>query len=385
MKLSLLNLCGLLLIISCSNPGQKANVKKETSSVVQPYRVEIEANLNNIKSVSLSDVGKQIEYIPLETNAKSLINRISKIEFSKNYIFISDFYRLTQFDRKGNFIRQVGSNGKGPGEYLYVLKFYIDEKSERVYIIAAFINTVLEFDFYGTFIRSFKYSFRAGGFLKTDSNNFVFEIPNAPNTKDSEYRLISTDSTGTIKAKFRNHNRFINQPILIFTDIPMYYFKDTVRILESHVDTLNSFINPLYEPYAIFNLGQSKLNPDIPIAQRSQARGALKDKLSIAAISENKEYFFIRLMSGLLESNKLGVFNKQTGETAFLDRDGFINDLDNGLTFWPKYVYDDSLLVDYLDASEILETIQKNHALGSEKMLSKGLTETSNPVIIVVK
>ena len=82
MKPSLLNLLlGLLIITSCSNPNLKTNGKKETASVILPYRVEIEANLKNIKSVSLSAVGKEIEYIPLETNAKSLIKRIVKYCF----------------------------------------------------------------------------------------------------------------------------------------------------------------------------------------------------------------------------------------------------------------------------------------------------------------
>jgi len=390
MKPTLLNLLlGLLFISSCSNPNQKTNVKNEKASVILPYKVEIEANLKNIKSVSLSAIGREIEYIPLETNAKSLIRRIVKIDFSKNYIFISDFDRLTQFDRKGKFIRQVGSNGRGPGEYLHVSSYWIDEKSEKVYIMAWGIKSILEFDFNGVFNRSFNISFSSLQFLKTDSNNYIFVIPNSPYPDDSEFRLIITDSTGAIETKIKNHNRVFNKPPLLATVIPMYYFKDTIRILESRVDTLNMFVNSKHKPYAIFNLGQSKMEADLSIPLQNQEREELnyriKDKLWIWTISENNEYLFMKFNLGLSDSTKLCVFNKQTSETSFLDRNGFINDLDNGVTFWPKYIYHDSLLVDYQDAFKLLEIIKKENITGSEGILSNGLTETSNPVVIVVK
>jgi hypothetical protein len=389
MKPKLLNLLlGLLFITSCRNPNLKT-IGKETTSVILPYRVEIEANLKNIKSVSLSALGKEIEYIPLETNAKSLIRRIVGIAFSKNYIFISDFDRLTQFDRKGNFIRQVGSNGRGPGEYISVNSFWIDEKSERVYIMGWSIYSILEFDFNGTFRRNFKFAFSSLQFLKADSNNYVFVIPNSTYGDDSEFRLIITDSTGVIKTKIKNHNRVFKKPPLLATVIPMYYFKDTIRILESRVDTLNLLVNSKHKPYAIFNLGQSKMEADLSIPmqnpEREEFNNRIKDKLWIWTISENNEYLFMKFNLGLSDSTKLGVFNKQTSETTFLDRNGFINDLDNGVTFWPKYIYHDSVLVDYQDAFKFLEIINKKQITGSEGILSKGLTETSNPVVILVK
>ena len=169
----------------------------------------------------------------------------------------------------------------------------------------------------------------------------------------------------------------------------MYYFKDTIRILESRVDTLNMFVNSKHKSYAIFNLGQSKMEADLSIPLQNQEREELnnriKDKLWIWTISENNEYLFMKFNLGLSDSTKLCVFNKQTSETSFLDRNGFINDLDNGVTFWPKYIYHDSLLVDYQDAFKLLEIIKKENITGSEGILSNGLTETSNPVVIVVK
>jgi hypothetical protein len=89
-----------------------------------------------------------------------------------------------------------------------------------------------------------------------------------------------------------------------------------------------------------------------------------------------------------------GVFNKQTLETIFLQDKAFINDLDGGMPFWPKYIYNDSTLVDYTDAYKILQAIDEQRSKAKNKkernmselleMLGRQLDENSNPVLMVI-
>jgi hypothetical protein len=82
-------------------------------------------------------------------------------------------------------------------------------------------------------------------------------------------------------------------------------------------------------------------------------------------------------------------------ETSFLENNGFFNDLDGGIPFWPRYVYNDNTLVDYIDAFKLLKRINEIQDSNSQdkeakipqqlEMLSKQLTENSNPVLIVLK
>jgi len=221
-----------IIAIACTS----SNTKNQN---ILPYNVDIEKNIKNIKSIPLSELGEKVEYLPLETTPNSLIRRIIGIQFSEKYIFISDFDRLLQFDRVGKFIRQVGDNGRGPGEYIHVSDFWIDEMMEKVYVMAWGISTIKEYDFNGNFLKSFKFDFSSLQFVKTGNDTYTFVITNAPINfdKDSEFRLIETDSTGTIKSKFRNYNRVYNIPPFIVTKIPMYYFNDTIRINEGNYKT----------------------------------------------------------------------------------------------------------------------------------------------------
>jgi len=371
----------LLILTACKNDKTGIIGYKDPKIVTRPFKVDIEEFKNNIKPVTLSEIGKDLIYIPLETNSQSLLRNINRLAFSNKYIFVSDFDKLIQFDHEGNFLRQIGSIGRGPGEYIHVSYFDIDDKSERIYILAWGIHTILEYDFNGQFIRSFEISFTTLQFIKAESNSFAFVIPNHSSNPDAEYSEIITDSLGTIKTKTKNPNRF--QTNSFVTVIPLYYFNDTIRIFESRVDTLSILRKEKRIPYAIFNLGNEKMEPEQYEINAFKENN--KDKLWILDICENNDYLFLHLNLGLDDSSRFCIYDKHTSETVFLNKNGFINNLDNGNPFWPKYVYNDSILVDYQSANKFLNAINKNQVTGSSEILSRKLTELSNPILVVLK
>ena len=383
----------LIIPVSCNNPNRVTDSEKG-NSITLPYRIDIEENIKNFKSFPLSTLGQEIEYVILETSPRSLIRKINQIHFTDNYIFISDFDRLVQFDRSGKFIRQVGGAGRGPTEYIHISDFCVDEINEKIYLKAWGINTIKEFDFDGKFIHSFKISFSSLQFLKSDKNSYTFIIPNNSGSLEAENRLIVTDSTGTVKMKIKNYNVY-HKSNIIATKIPLYYFKDTIRINESRVDTLNSFVNGKHIPYAIFNLGKYKMDPDQSIPFETSAREELnnrvKDKIWIWSINENNTYLFLTFNIGLSDSSAYAFYNKLDSKFAFLDKSGFDDDLGIGIPFWPRYIYHDSLLVDYQDAFKVLKHMNKisksKNYQSTERIneLSKTLKETSNPILILIK
>lgn len=89
------------------------------------------------------------------------------------------------------------------------------------------------------------------------------------------------------------------------------------------------------------------------------------------------------------------VFDKETSKTYYLKNDGFENDLDGGLAFWPKYVYHDSILIDYVNANKFLTNIKNGNSEMLEKTFGDNYSklvktasevdEMSNPIIIILK
>lgn len=398
---TILPLFCILATISCRNENTNVSTKEKDINTGLPYFFNLERDFYKKKTVQLSSIGKELEYIPLETTSESVLKRINHIEFSNSFIFISDFQRLLQFDRKGKFIRQIGTSGRGPGEYIKVTTFCIDEKKDRIYIIAWGAKSVLEFDFQGNFIRSFQKPFDSGHFVINDTNSFVFQLVDgaAALANDSDFKLYITDINGRPLIKIRNYNKRTSRQGILIGKTPMYFFNDSIRYMQFGNDTLYTVCSGDLNPYAIFNLGKMKMDtdPSIPFQSpgREEVLGELNQRLWIENIIEDNNYMYLELNYGLSDSSATCVVNKKNSETSVLQSGAFQNDIDDGINFWPRYVYKDSILIDYSDAFRILMYIHHMETGEEEsvnlinyfkfKGLNKVLTENSNPVLIVLK
>ena len=120
----------------------------------------------------------------------------------------------------------------------------------------------------------------------------------------------------------------------------------------------------------------------------------LNQKFYLYKIIEDKEYMYLNLQSSFGPIVQ-GLFNKQSSEVVFPENKGFLNDIDEGPVFWPKEIYKDSILIDYVDAFKFLDFINKKLdgepketdrlKLNQFSALKRQLTETSNPVLMISK
>ena len=114
-----------LLLASCNSPT--------TSDL--PYLIDLQNGITNISSVPLSSIGKSLEYVPLETDTSCLIQTISNASLTDSFIFVSDYDRLLKFDNKGNFLKHIGTKGRGPGEYPSLGNFLVDDVNKEIFIL----------------------------------------------------------------------------------------------------------------------------------------------------------------------------------------------------------------------------------------------------------
>lgn len=342
-----------------------------------PYNIDIKKNFKNIETVNLSRIGKELSYLPLETLPQCLIQEIDKILFSKSFIFVNDTRnRLLQFDKNGKFLRQIGSMGRGPEEYLFVYDFCVNEDTNEIYIFS--LDKMLVFSFEGKLKKSIKLSFRIADAIILDKNSLMFHLPNVPGIKYfTTYSWIITDIEGNPKQKFKNHHMRVGNVGVSKT--PIYIFDGYARFMEYGVDTLYYFKDTSKKPYALFSYGDLKQDPD-PFIVRSngEKKEELKNKILIWTITENEEFLFMKFSTGRWDKPLYSIYSKKSGKTIFLKDGVFKNDLGGGGGFWPKQIIDDIVLVDYVDAF----TLFKNEV---PKALKNKLTETSNPVLMILK
>ncbi len=105
--------------------------------------------------LQMSEVLDIQKIVPLETTAESLIGEIRKIKVFKDHIYVLDAFKskkLAVFDMQGKHIRNIGTNGDGPGEYKDMQDFTINTDNNDIIILDKWLN-ILTYSSDGQFIK----------------------------------------------------------------------------------------------------------------------------------------------------------------------------------------------------------------------------------------
>ena len=128
---------GLLLmlggfIVSCSSKKQTDAMQSNGVPIIN-----LSDNVQEVKSLPLSDVAAKVEIVPLEVTDESLLANVTDFYVSEYNIWIhhSKDPKIYRFTREGKFLNTIGKRGQGPGEYTYFMNFMIDEKRQEVYVV----------------------------------------------------------------------------------------------------------------------------------------------------------------------------------------------------------------------------------------------------------
>lgn len=178
--LLLIPLTGVALVAFAQTPlltGRPVaeKVKIDKAEVVS---VDINAIRNNV-TIPLSELAEKLEIVYLETRREALFSN-GKVFLSDNYIGIATgnprSFKL--FDRKGKYLRDIGHEGRGPGEYGNIYSAAIDEKSQTIYILPWQATELLAFGIDGTHKEPIKLAYNApkGVFNVNADGTFSFAI-----------------------------------------------------------------------------------------------------------------------------------------------------------------------------------------------------------------
>ncbi|HEX3006863.1 MAG TPA: 6-bladed beta-propeller [Bacteroidales bacterium] len=395
---TLIFLCaGFLMSCNFSDTSSKSTVETYYNDS-GPVNLKIEKP-HSIRSLMLSDLVDSITYIVPETKRESLIKNISslsqqeRIQFSGNYIFIASGQELFQFERNGKFVRKIGQNGKGPGEYVLRL-FETDEANQKVYIYSNFTHTILAYDVNGRFLSEVKDPslYHTHYLFTTGNGDFTLGYDNGMGNVD--YRMLTIDQQGKIKKKFGNPDKhtygnynLLNGETILYNFGGVvhykYYFNDTVFAINKQ--------NEL-EPRYVINLDSYR----IPVSDRANYgnKNIFLGKIYIWAIKEFDKYLFIKY-SYNDEESYLALYNKET-HSFYPHCDNIIqNDIDGGMNIASEseiHYLDDTHIFICVEASSLLEHCHSkafvDYNSNAKKQLErvvKSIDENSNPVIMVMK
>ncbi|MDR1180924.1 MAG: 6-bladed beta-propeller [Bacteroidales bacterium] len=387
--------------------------------------IDLVGSVEKYQRVFCSDYFSSIDLIPLETNEECLlrIGPSPKIILKDSFIFMSGDC-LYAFDRSGKFLNQIGRKGQGPGEYLYSSSFFLNTDKSVLYVEDLY--KILEYDSNGNHIRTMHTpKLNDKGLINLSYVGDDLFIGSMFNDGKNKYKYCLFDKNGEISECFPNYVFFNREkerastydraldPIHVDNQL---YLKDYIN------DTLYSLEKSKLQPAYIFELGKysypieylETFNIENPHPLNSFIFGT-----GLGIVGTPKFFFYnIRvpdlfskpkakpryspLLNKLIpnESYVYGIYNIEQKTNILLDTDehfqkGFVNDLNGGLPFIPKYYAGNNIVVDVWfpeDMKEMLseeyfasQTIKDQQVYQKLKELLKDLKEDDNPVVVVAK
>ena len=153
----LLNGLWLLGLVAC---------QPKSSSLSECPIVNVRSALQEETPISMKEDVVSIQYIPLETTDSCLISNLLNLQVTTDYMFMYNgkTEEVLQFDRKGKFIRRVGRQGNGPGEYSMISELAVDDSNKELFV---FTKVDINFDY-----KSIEYNFN----IEKNFDNRTFYI-----------------------------------------------------------------------------------------------------------------------------------------------------------------------------------------------------------------
>jgi hypothetical protein len=403
----------MTLTLSCKNRSADAENDIKT--------IDVAGGVGKGKVVQLSEIAESIEYIPLETNRNSMIDKVSwsSLVFENNKYYIRTRFEesIFVFDSVGKFLFKFNRTGRGPEEYEYLAGFTVDPDGN---IIIRSVEKFVLYDKEGNFVRVLadKNTFPEITFdkcLPFGDDKYLF-TKRIKRGVDNEYSAILMDykSNKILKIKYPSKEReFVKS-------LPMMYRFSFYEVFAVRSNEGMLIFNGLDENIlrvdrdfnidTIFRINFGKYHPrDIPgevLARADVSSNIFRyvfpfessryifDQFNLGAAAHKPR---IMLKHGAKSEDDIvtfdiscSLFDKITGEFLLVDQPeknqiGFPDDFEGGPAVWPVYVSTCNHIVTSIDAMNFI-TYSETHKVSDKYLEIAGrLKETDNPVMVLVK
>jgi len=178
----------IIIIFSCSN-------RKFNDSSTVGYAITID--LESVERVSLK-IGN-IRFVPLETTDDCLIGVADKVLIRNNRIYIADFSRamaLFVFDMNGKFLFKISRRGQGPGEYISINDFDIQDNQD-IFLLDPFGKELLVFDSEGKYQHNVNFEFAFRNFCLIENKIYLSHITSSSGKKVADLAVYDIENGKT--------------------------------------------------------------------------------------------------------------------------------------------------------------------------------------------
>lgn len=376
-----------LCFFSCSNLDQ--NYQTEL-----PY-INLAEIAEGKDTLFLSDYAKEISYIKLETKPDCVIGQ-PKYIIRKDKIFVLDLSneKMYLFNTKGEFIRQIGSKGKGPQEYIGGRDMHVSTYGDTVHLLSTPMRTIYRYSVSGKKLGSTKIHNSSWKLAPLQNGNYIILTPFGYPHPDSAQSLFYTqDKNGQVlfidhttpniprSGKFDLGNFYIT-PLNTLVQHP---FSDSVYSLSK---------DGKMEACMVLDFGKYK-TPNELFNNKNEHRKAFFDYANWLNLVETEKAIYISFYYQRIKRTGIYFLNNKKESRLGIGNGSLVNNIDGGPDFWPTRSDGDKMAYTLIQPFKLIEDYENadfdNKSFidikAREKLISliKNLKESDNPIIMMVR
>ena len=168
MKNSFYLLLCIALSVSCS--GKKQSAAEAVSDTIPTVEVAEDVNIRPADKYvpfydeigkydnNLSSIASGVRFVKLDDEPLFRDYLVYDVQQCDSFLFLLGGEYIFMYDESGHFLRQIGSKGQGPGEYVLLnAPLQLDEKNRVVYVADGYTNRFLSYDFEGNLLKDIRY------------------------------------------------------------------------------------------------------------------------------------------------------------------------------------------------------------------------------------
>lgn len=146
------------LACCCSDKEKDRAVRIEKQNGEKLYVCDYSKLKDDTLTLKLSDLIDSFEVIKLDNDTNAMVGG-GWVHCSDHYLMLRPNRRepFKLFSRQGKYLCDIGTIGRGPGEYTVVDHAQLDEKNSKIYILARQQNQLLVYDLQGKLTNSISF------------------------------------------------------------------------------------------------------------------------------------------------------------------------------------------------------------------------------------
>jgi len=365
-----------LLVMSCDSPDNEI--------------IEVDFERISDNEITLSAIADDITYVPLDNNYPMSI--FYGVELFNDTIYLDEKDNgMFAMDMSGKIIRRYGSRGRGPGEYVYGLRFTIDRENRILYLLDRY--NILKYSLNGTFLGNISLEKYPGLFDDIKFKNSFILVFEYINVGEAVYNWIVLDTEGNLISEkynsipsFKTGWGFIEKAYELESNTYYYsIYNDTVFSISPDFS---------YRPSFLFRPSELRWpRHHVELSERF-------DYINVSRVFETRAFIVLKYYYN--QKSYMTFIDKSNGKSYKVtwegENGGIINDLDGGVPFEPVQCLKKDgreYLVGYTQALDIISRVHSNDyknytPIYPEKKealtkIAENIKETDNALLTIVR